>query len=137
MPIFSILNGYYLKKKFGSKLLFEIRDIWPLTLEQLGNKSKNHPAVRFIGWFEKFGYRKADTIVSLLPYARKHIESVAGKAVNFRYIPNGIDPKEIEYEKIAIKKYGKGGTSSGQMLGNILGKVLGSKKKKSKKKDKK
>ena len=100
MPIFPILNGYYLKKKFGSKLLFEIRDIWPLTLEQLGNKSKNHPAVRFIGWFEKFGYRKADTIVSLLPYARKHIESVAGKAVDFQYIPNGIDPKEIGYEKI-------------------------------------
>ena len=100
MPIFSILNGYYLKKKFGSKLLFEIRDIWPLTLEQLGNKSKNHPAVRFIGWFEKFGYRKADTIVSLLPYAHEHIESVAGKAVNFQYIPNGIDPKEVGYEKI-------------------------------------
>ena len=43
---------------------------------------------------------------------------------------------EIQNEKIAIKKYGKGGTSSGQMLGDILGKVLGSKKKKSKKKDK-
>ena len=103
MPIFPILNGYYLKKKFGAKLLFEIRDIWPLTLEQLGNKSKNHPAVRFIGWFEKFGYLKADTIVSLLPYARKHIEGVAGKAVNFQYIPNGIDPKEIGYEKIPSK----------------------------------
>jgi len=100
MPIFPILNGYYLKKKFGSRLLFEIRDIWPLALEQLGNKSKNHPAVRFIGWFEKFGYRKSDTIVSLLPYARKHIESVAGKAVDFQYIPNGIDPKEIGDEKI-------------------------------------
>ena len=103
MPIFPILNGYYLKKKFGSKLLFEIRDIWPLTLEQLGNKSKNHPTVRLIGWFEKFGYRKADTIVSLLPYARKHIEGVAGKAVNFQYIPNGIDSKEIGYEKIPAK----------------------------------
>ena len=100
MPIFPILSGYYLKKKFGAKLLFEIRDIWPLTLEQLDNKSKNHPAVRFIGWFEKFGYRKADTIVSLLPYAHEHIESVAGKAVNFQYIPNGIDPKEVGYEKI-------------------------------------
>ena len=39
-------------------------------------------------------------------------------------------------EKIAIKKYGKDGTSSGQMLGDILGKVLGTKKKKIKKKDK-
>ncbi len=43
---------------------------------------------------------------------------------------------EIKNEKIAIEKYGKGGTSSGQMLGNILGKVLGSKKNKTKKNDK-
>ena len=43
---------------------------------------------------------------------------------------------EIKNEKIAIKKYGKDGTSSGQMLGDILGKVLGSNKKKKVKKDK-
>ena len=38
------------------------------------------------------------------------------------------------HEKIAIKKYGKGGTSSGQILGDILGKAFGSKKKKKDKK---
>ena len=43
---------------------------------------------------------------------------------------------EIKNEKIAIKKYGKDGTSSGQMLGDILGKVLGTNKKKKVKKDK-
>jgi len=53
-----------------------------------------------------------------------------------RKVSLSIKELEIQNEKIAIKKYGKGGTSSGQMLGDILGKVLGSKKKKSKKKDK-
>ena len=43
---------------------------------------------------------------------------------------------EIQNEKIAIKKYGKDGTSSGQILGDILGKAFGRKKTKSKKKDK-
>ncbi len=43
---------------------------------------------------------------------------------------------EIKNEKIAIKKYGKDGTSSGQMLGDILGKVLGKKKKKTIKENK-
>ena len=42
---------------------------------------------------------------------------------------------EIQNEEIAIKKYGKDGTSSGQVLGDILGKVFKSKKK-GKKKDK-
>ena len=54
-----------------------------------------------------------------------------------RKVALSIKELEIQNEKIAIQKYGKGGTSSGQMLGNILGKVLGSKKEKSKKKDKK
>ena len=43
--------------------------------------------------------------------------------------------KELEEhnEKVAIKKYGKDGTSSGRVLGDILGKVFSSKKKKEKK----
>jgi glycosyltransferase involved in cell wall biosynthesis len=100
MPIFSIWTGILLKKKYNAKLLFEIRDIWPLTLELLGNKSKYHPAVRFIGLFEKTGYRKADVVVSLLPNAHKHFNEIAGKEVKFAYIPNGIDQNQLAEEKV-------------------------------------
>lgn len=100
MPIFPIYTGIRLKNRFGLKLLFEIRDIWPLTLQLLGNKSACHPAVRFIGWFEKIGYRKSDHVVSLLPNAQEHIEEVAGKKVDFHYIPNGIDPDLLNYEPL-------------------------------------
>ncbi len=100
MPIFPILSGVLLKRKHNAKLFFEIRDIWPLTLQLLGNKSANHPAVKFIGWFEKFGYRKSNTIVSLLPNAREHIEIVAKKEINFEYIPNGIDEGQLENENL-------------------------------------
>ena len=54
-----------------------------------------------------------------------------------RKVSLSIKALEIENEKIAIKKYGKGGTSSGQILGDILGKAFGSKKKGKKKEDKK
>jgi len=101
MPIFPIYSGIKLSKKFNAKLLFEIRDIWPLTLQLLGNKSANHPAVKFIGWFEKLGYKKADSVVSLLPNAREHIEKVAGKKVDFHYIPNGIDERLLKQEKLS------------------------------------
>ncbi|MGE7773626.1 glycosyltransferase family 4 protein [Chitinophaga sp. NPDC101104] len=99
MPIFPVLTGYFLKKKYKSrKLLFEIRDIWPLSLIELANVSKYHPLALFIGWFEKFGYRKSDIVVSLLPNAREHIENVAKRPVNFEYIPNGIDPDQLKDE---------------------------------------
>lgn len=100
MPIFSILSGLYFKKIYRSKLIFEIRDIWPLTLQLLGNKSSLHPAVQFIGWFEKIGYRNSDFVVSLLPNAKGHFEKVAKKTVNFQYIPNGIDVEAIGFEEI-------------------------------------
>ncbi len=47
----------------------------------------------------------------------------------------GLSIKELEKynEKLAIKKYGKDGSSSGAVLGDILGKVFRSKKKKEKK----
>ncbi len=96
MPIFSILSGIILKRRYKTKLLFEIRDIWPLTLQLLGNKSEWHPAVVFIKWFERIGYRRSDVVVSLLPNARKHIEEVAKKEVNFEYIPNGIDHTQLK-----------------------------------------
>ena len=100
MPIFPIVTGYLLKNKFRSKaLFFEIRDIWPLTLVLLGNISPKHPAVKFIGWFEKFGYRKADKIISLLPNAAEHIEEVAQASAKFHYIPNGLDENVLEKEE--------------------------------------
>ncbi|TVR19329.1 MAG: glycosyltransferase WbuB [Balneolaceae bacterium] len=103
MPIFPILTGHLLKKKYkAKKLIFEIRDLWPLTLIHLGQKSEKHPAVKFIGWFEKFGYKVADHIVSLLPFAAEHFEEVAEAGNKFVYIPNGLDEKVIEEE--ALKK---------------------------------
>jgi len=101
MPIFPILTGYWLKRKYGAKkLLFEIRDIWPLTLQLLGNKSASHPAVKFIAWFEKFGYKKADLIVSLLPNAAGHFEEIAQCGNKFRYIPNGLEQEVLQNEPL-------------------------------------
>jgi len=101
MPIFPILSGHLLKRKYNAqKLIFEIRDIWPLTLNLLGNISKRHPVSLFIGWFEKFGYKKSDYIVSLLPNAKEHIDEIADAGSKFRYIPNGLDDSVLEKEPL-------------------------------------
>ena len=50
-----------------------------------------------------------------------------------RRVSLSIKELEIHNEKLAIKKYGKDGSSSGAVLGDILGKVFKSKKKKEKK----
>jgi glycosyltransferase involved in cell wall biosynthesis len=112
--LFPIISGYKWAKKFNAKLLFEVRDIWPLTLIEIGGYSQNHPFIKLMEWFEKFAYKKADKVISVLPLAWKHMEQQGMDRNKFVYIPNGIDPedynineplpKEIE-EKIPNDKF--------------------------------
>ncbi|WP_457616869.1 glycosyltransferase family 4 protein [Lutibacter sp.] len=101
MPLFQILSGIYLKRKFKArKLLFEIRDLWPLTPIHLSGYSKYHPMVLVMKWIEKIGYTKADEIVSLLPNANKYIDTISKNPDKFHWIPNGIDENLLTSESL-------------------------------------
>ncbi|MGX2949004.1 glycosyltransferase family 4 protein [Frederiksenia canicola] len=93
LSLFSIVYGYYLKKKYKAKLIFEIRDIWPLTLTEEGGFSKWHPLVLFMGWVEKFGYNVSDLIVGTMPRLDKHIETIINKKFKFYCAPFGFKPE--------------------------------------------
>jgi glycosyltransferase involved in cell wall biosynthesis len=94
LSLMTILNGYYAKKKFGAKLIFEVRDIWPLSAILVAGYSKWHPFVLFLRWVEKFGYRNADIVVSPLTNLKQHIEESIGKRkFEFCHIPQGFDMK--------------------------------------------
>ncbi|MEA3384153.1 MAG: glycosyltransferase family 4 protein [Campylobacterota bacterium] len=102
LSLFPVLNAYIWSKIFKIEFIFEVRDIWPLSLIELGNFSKYHPLVLFLGWFEKFGYKKAKYVVSLLPNAKEHMVSRGMDEKKFRYIPNGINLDEVQnYEEIS------------------------------------
>jgi glycosyltransferase involved in cell wall biosynthesis len=90
MPIFPLISGYILKKINKSRqLIFEVRDLWPLTPIHLGKISACHPMILLIGFIEKFGYRKADIIVSLLPNSAPYINNLSKRPDKLFYIPNG------------------------------------------------
>jgi glycosyltransferase involved in cell wall biosynthesis len=78
-------------RRYGARLAFEVRDIWPLTLEELGGFSKRHPLVAVMQRIEDYGYRVADAVVSVLPAARGHMVSRGMEPAKFHYLPNGID----------------------------------------------
>tara|TARA_R110001632_G_scaffold63318_2_gene151375 strand:+ start:26182 stop:27411 length:1230 start_codon:yes stop_codon:yes gene_type:complete len=89
LPILNVV--FFFRKKFkGVKFILEIRDIWPLSLIELGGFSNKNILIRFLAWVEKLGYKKADHIVSLLMDADAHIENVLGD-IPFKYtwISNG------------------------------------------------
>jgi len=90
-----ILNAYYWSKRYKSKLIFEVRDIWPLSLIELGGVSRFHPFVIFLQWIENFAYSKADKVISVLPNALEHMQNHGLSPDKFVHIPNGIDCEEI------------------------------------------
>jgi glycosyltransferase involved in cell wall biosynthesis len=101
LSIFSIIYGYFLKKKFNSFLVFEIRDIWPLTMTEEGGFSKWHPLVLLIGFIEKFGYKKADLVVGTMPRLDLHVKNILGYERPFHCSPLGFDP--INYQEAIIE----------------------------------
>ena len=88
LSILTILNGYLLKIIRRSKLIFEVRDIWPLTLTELGNFTNKNLFIKILKCVEKFGYRKSDLIIGTMPNLRNHVANLGiNKKVNC--IPQG------------------------------------------------
>jgi glycosyltransferase involved in cell wall biosynthesis len=105
--IFSGFNAYRIAKRCSAKFIFEVRDIWPLSLFELKSVSKLHPIYILMKWFERHAYRKAHTVVSLLPNSKEYMIENGMLDSKFTWIPNGIDlelfsstqdvsPKEID-----------------------------------------
>ena len=76
-PPFVWEAGFSTAKKFKAKFVVEFRDIWPLSLVDVQGVSPKHPLVKFFGVIEKRAYKRADAIVSTMPYAWKHVMEVA------------------------------------------------------------
>jgi glycosyltransferase involved in cell wall biosynthesis len=77
-------------KKYGAKLIFEVRDLWPLSLIDVLGLSRWHPFVVLLSAIEKSAYKNADTVVSLLPNAFSYMQERGLSQERFVTIPNGV-----------------------------------------------
>lgn len=91
LSLLSAFTGMFFKRKFGSKLVFEVRDIWPLSLTDLMDVSSKHPLVLFLKWVEKKAYSNADLIVGTMPGLSLHVEKVIKEDFKCICIPQGLD----------------------------------------------
>lgn len=90
LSLFTIIYGIYLKKIYNCKLVFEIRDIHPLTLTEEFGVSKWNPMVLLMGILEKIGYKKADLIVGTMPNLSEHVQEIVGYEKDVFHSPLGI-----------------------------------------------
>jgi len=90
--IFSIITGVLFKKLHKSKLVVDIRDIWPMTLIEEGGISPNHPLMKFMDKIQLLGYKKADLVLSSIPDLSTHVKELTGLDKKFHCLPMGYDP---------------------------------------------
>lgn len=84
-----------LSKHFKAKLAFEVRDIWPLTLVELGGLSAFNPIIRYMQHIEDRAYRLCDVALSNLSHVESHMREHGLAPGRFHYIPNGVDLAEV------------------------------------------
>lgn len=89
--LLTILNGFRLRRKLRCRLVFEVRDIWPLTITEEGGYSERNLIVRALAAIEKAAYERSDVIVGTMPNLGLHVENVTGVAKPTYCVPMGID----------------------------------------------
>lgn len=91
MSIFPFPILYLIKFILGNpKLIFEVRDLWPLTPILLMGYNENNLFIRFLSWIEKFAYKKSDKIITLFEESVNYIAYKSGDLKKIFVLPNGI-----------------------------------------------
>jgi glycosyltransferase involved in cell wall biosynthesis len=81
-----------LARRFDCRFVYEIRDIWPQSLVELGGISRLHPMYWHFRALERHAFRHADGVISVLPGIAQYAAQHGVAASRAAYIPNGIDP---------------------------------------------
>ena len=88
---FHLFSGFRWSRKYKAKLIFEVRDLWPLSLNLILNVPKFHPLSLLLSIIERVGYKHSDLVVSLLSNSLEYMKKRGLKEEKFLYLPNGLD----------------------------------------------
>lgn len=98
-PLTLGISGWLLARLSGSKFVFNVSDLWPLTAKELGVLSDGF-VYNFLERIERFLYRKADLCMGqsmeIVQYVKEH------GAKDVYLFRNGVDPRR--FSDINIKK---------------------------------
>ncbi len=88
---FAAWGAWLAAKVRGARFLFEIRDLWPQTLVDLGAMRLGSPVERGLRLLEAFLVRRASSVITLLPGIRDYLREQGLPSGHVVYIPNGAD----------------------------------------------
>ena len=107
--------GYVLARLRRTRFIFEVRDLWPETLIDMGALRRRGIAANVLRAVEKSLYVRAEKIITLLPLAHEYITALGIPREKIHWIPNGADLRR--YADITEYHGGNRGTFTLMYLG--------------------
>jgi len=123
---FAAWAGARLARRHRVPFVFEVRDLWPQTLIDLGRLREGSLVARALRLLERHLYRCADRILILMPGATEYIRTLGVSRDKIVWLPNGVDIGEFPYhprsdrreEPFTLMYFGAHGTANG--LENLI-----------------
>ena len=97
-PLFVAMAGYLTALAWRRPWLFEIRDLWPASIEAVGLGNKT--PMRLLEKIELFLYRKADRIISLSPAFKENLRKRGVDPEKNDVITNGVNTEIFDPGKV-------------------------------------
>lgn len=93
---FAAWSAAQLAKRLGVAFVFEVRDLWPKTLIDLGRLREGAVSTSLLQWLEVRLYTLAKRIIVLLPLAEEYIVPLGIDRSKIAWIPNGVELDGVE-----------------------------------------
>lgn len=104
--LFTGLAGLFLAWRLRVPCVFEVRDLWPQTLVDMGRIRDQDLITRVLRVVEKFIYKHSERIVVLLPEAWRYIVPLGVSRERVVWLPNGVDLEGFKCCPLAEKPSG-------------------------------
>lgn len=85
--------GWWLARSYQARFIFEVRDLWPQTLVDMGVMKSNGLMARLLYAWERFMCLKAEKVIVLMPGARQYFAGRGIETSKIYWVPNGVDMK--------------------------------------------
>ena len=96
--------SYLLASFFKIPFIFEVRDLWPQILIDLGGKNKDNLIIKLLFIIEKILYKKSNLVVVLSKGSEKYAQ--AKGSINTIWLPNGPDLSKFRRSPLPEHKEG-------------------------------
>lgn len=87
---FAALAGYLIARFRRATFLYEIRDLWPQTLIDMGALAEQSLAAKVLRYLERMLAERSAAVITLLPEIDRYLTARHIRAARVEYLPNGV-----------------------------------------------